>query len=75
VTDYFFSLAPLEPYERLDEIFLLAKHFVVEIETHPTVLDEYKFLTDGEIFVHLRGGTIARSYDVLGAIRRKPRRS
>ncbi len=71
LTDYFFALAPLEPRERLDEIFSLATHSLVEIETHPTVLDEYEFLTGGEIFVHLRGVTIADAYDVPGARRRE----
>jgi hypothetical protein len=69
MTDYFVALAPLEPRERLDKIFSLAAHSVVEIETHPTELDEYKFLTSGDILVELRGVTIAPAYEVLGALR------
>jgi len=60
VTDYFFSLVPFEPSERLDYIFSLARHSVVEVETHPAELDEYVFLTRGEIFRHLSGLTIAQ---------------
>jgi hypothetical protein len=35
VTDYFFSLAPLEPAGRLDRVFTLARSFAIELETHP----------------------------------------
>jgi len=67
VTDYFFSLAPLEPRERLDDIFSLARHSVVEIETHPAALDEYTFLNSGEIFLHLDGVTIAHAPTMFSA--------
>jgi predicted glycoside hydrolase/deacetylase ChbG (UPF0249 family) len=69
MTDYFVALAPLEPRERLEKIFSLAAHSVVEIETHPVELDEYKFLTSGDILVELRGVTIARAYEAPGAPR------
>jgi hypothetical protein len=49
LTDYFFSIAPLEPRERLDYIFSLATQSVVELETHPVASDEYIYLTSGEI--------------------------
>lgn len=49
VTDFFFSLPPLEPMERVDEIFAIARRSVVEVETHPVNPQEYKFLTGGEI--------------------------
>lgn len=62
LTDYFFALPPLEPPDRLREIFALARHAVVEVETHPVNPQEYSFLTGGEIF-RLAGGTrIARRY-------------
>jgi predicted glycoside hydrolase/deacetylase ChbG (UPF0249 family) len=61
VTDYLFSLAPFEPSERLEYIFSLATHSVVEVETHPAALEEYMFLTSGEIFRHLSGVTIAHA--------------
>jgi predicted glycoside hydrolase/deacetylase ChbG (UPF0249 family) len=50
LTDYFFSLPPLEPVARLQRIFALAQRFVVEVETHPPNPDEYRFLAGGEIF-------------------------
>jgi len=50
VVDYFFSLLPLEPQARLRKIFSLAHESIIEIETHPVKVDEYRFLTDGEIF-------------------------
>jgi chitin disaccharide deacetylase len=45
LADYFFSVAPLEPVTRLQEIFSLAHRFTVELETHPAVPEEYDFLT------------------------------
>jgi hypothetical protein len=44
LTDYFFSLPPLEPPSRLQRIFALADLFTVEVETHPINPDEYRFL-------------------------------
>jgi hypothetical protein len=48
--DFLFSLAPLDPPVRLQRIFSLAHHSVVEVETHPINADEYRFLAGGEIF-------------------------
>ena len=45
LTDFFFSLPPLEPRARLERIFFLARQFVVELETHPINPAEYRFLT------------------------------
>ncbi|MBZ5634702.1 MAG: ChbG/HpnK family deacetylase [Acidobacteriia bacterium] len=45
LADYFFSLAPLEPLTRLQEIISVANRFSVEVETHPAILEEYNFLT------------------------------
>jgi hypothetical protein len=50
LTDYFFSLEPLEPADRLRRIFELARQFVVEVETHPVRPEEYQFLLRGELF-------------------------
>lgn len=50
LTDFFFSLPPLEPPGRLERIFSLARQFVVEVETHPLDTAEYRFLAEGEIF-------------------------
>ena len=49
LTDYFFSLPPMEPIERLQRICSLSREFVVELETHPVNPDEYQFLTNGAI--------------------------
>jgi hypothetical protein len=49
VTDFFFSLEPLDPPGRVERIFSLARQFVVEVETHPVKPDEYRALTGGEI--------------------------
>ncbi len=50
LTDYFFSLPPLDPPDRLRTIFSLARKFTVEVETHPVNPKEYGFLAGGEIF-------------------------
>jgi predicted glycoside hydrolase/deacetylase ChbG (UPF0249 family) len=49
VTDFFFSLPPLEPMSRMRRIFNLAQSFVVELETHPINPEEYRFLTEGDV--------------------------
>jgi predicted glycoside hydrolase/deacetylase ChbG (UPF0249 family) len=50
ITDFFFSLPPLEPATRLRGIFALASRFVVEVETHPVNPEEHRYLAGGEIF-------------------------
>jgi predicted glycoside hydrolase/deacetylase ChbG (UPF0249 family) len=50
LTDFFFSLAPLQPVERLQRVFALASQTAVEVETHPINPDEHRFLAGGEIF-------------------------
>jgi predicted glycoside hydrolase/deacetylase ChbG (UPF0249 family) len=62
LTDYFFSLPPLEPRSRIDEILLTARRSVVEIETHPVNREEYKFLTSGEVFRRAADLQIARGF-------------
>jgi hypothetical protein len=54
VVDFFFSLSPFQPASRLHRIFALARDFVVELETHPDSPEEYRFLTEGELFRHAR---------------------
>jgi tryptophan synthase alpha subunit len=49
LTDYFFSLAPLEPRERLERIISLAGQFVIEVETHPVNEAEHRFLIGDDI--------------------------
>jgi hypothetical protein len=50
LTDFFYSLPPLEPPSRLERIYSLACEFVVELETHPVQPEEYRYLAGGEIF-------------------------
>jgi predicted glycoside hydrolase/deacetylase ChbG (UPF0249 family) len=52
ITDYFFSLPPLEPASRLERIFSLASESEVEVETHPVNSEEHRFLM-GEEFLKL----------------------
>jgi hypothetical protein len=59
LTDFFFSLLPLEPPERLHRIFSLARQFVVELETHPVHPQEYSFLAGGKILHWAGEGGIA----------------
>jgi len=44
LTDFFFSLPPIQPEGRLQHIVSLARTGLVEVETHPAVMEEYKFL-------------------------------
>ena len=62
LTDYFFSLPPLEPRSRIDEIFSIARRSVVEGETHPVNPQEYRFLASGEIQRRIGDLQIARSF-------------
>jgi hypothetical protein len=64
MTDYFFSLIPLKPTERLQRIFMLARNSAVEVESHPVNADEYEFLAGGEIFRQTEGLRIAHHYDI-----------
>jgi chitin disaccharide deacetylase len=72
VTDYLFSLVPFERGERLEYIFSLAKNCVVEVETHPAVLEEYIFLTSGELSRYLSGIQIAHAAFPPHSGRREP---
>lgn len=60
--DFLFSLPPLEPPDRLQRIFSLARQFAVEVETHPINPREYRFLTEGEIFRYAGECAISRRY-------------
>jgi chitin disaccharide deacetylase len=50
LTDFFFSIEPLEEAGRLRKIASLARSFVVEVGTHPARPKEYDLLMDGTIF-------------------------
>lgn len=62
LTDFFFSLYPLNPPERLQQIFRMAQRFVIEVETHPVNPEEWRFLAGGEIFRQLGDCTISRGF-------------
>ena len=62
LTDYFFSLPPLEPPARLAQIFGLAGHAIVEVETHPINEGEYRFLYGGEIFARTKAVPVASRF-------------
>jgi predicted glycoside hydrolase/deacetylase ChbG (UPF0249 family) len=64
LTDYFFSLAPVELANRLERIFSLAQQSIVEVETHPINLAEYRFLSGGGIFRPAGSLSVARHFAV-----------
>jgi predicted glycoside hydrolase/deacetylase ChbG (UPF0249 family) len=64
LVDFFFSLPPLEPPNRLQRIFSLARQNVVEIETHPVNPNEYRFLMEGEILNWTRAFPVAPSFAI-----------
>lgn len=66
VTDYFFSLPPLEPAERVNRIFSLGQASTVEVETHPINPDEYRFLTGDDIRRLAREIPIASGFVLAG---------
>ena len=49
LTDWFFSLAPLDRAGRVRRICALARHSTVELETHPVEADEYRVLRSGQL--------------------------
>lgn len=65
LTDFFFSLTPLEPASRLRRVGLLARRFVVEVATHPAQPEEYRFLRDKELFRRVGDVLIAPPSRVL----------
>jgi hypothetical protein len=62
LVDFLFSLAPVEPVDRLQRICSLARYAVVELETHPVNPEEYRFLTSGEIFQKIPDLRVARGF-------------
>ena len=61
ITDYFFSLPPLEPRSRVDEIISVSQRSIVELETHPINPVEYRFLMD-ELSRNKGEFSISRAY-------------
>jgi hypothetical protein len=62
LVDFLYSLSPLQPMDRLQRIFSLARRHVVELETHPVNPEEYSFLSGGEIFDRIGDLPIASRY-------------
>jgi hypothetical protein len=62
LVDYLYNLSPLEPAERLQRIFSLARNSVVELETHPINPEEHRFLTSGEMLGRLGDLTISPNF-------------
>lgn len=69
LTDYFFSLPPLEPQSRIDEILSFARRSSVEVETHPVNPQEYRFLTSGEILRRTGDLEIARGFTISASVK------
>ena len=57
LTDFFYSLPPLEVPGRVEKIFGLANRYWVEVETHPVNKVEFKYLV-GDQALQLLGGRI-----------------
>jgi hypothetical protein len=66
LTNYFFSLPPMQPSVRLERIIFLARDFTVEIETHPVRPPEYRFLMEGEMSRLAGSLPVARRFSLLG---------
>lgn len=69
LTDFFFSLPPFAP-TRMQWIFNLARRFVVEVEAHPNNLEEYRFLTTGELLHWTTGCSPALAFGKAVALAR-----
>ena len=65
LTDYFFSLGPIKPENRLERIVSLSRNFVVEVEAHPINRDEYLFLTEGVGAYLVDRDVIVRSFATM----------
>jgi len=64
LVDFLFSLAPLEPSDRLQRILAVARNRSVELETHPVNSAEYEFLMKGEFERRLGDLTIASRFSL-----------
>jgi len=62
IVDFFFTLAPIQPISRLQRIFSLSRDFVVELETHPVVPDEFRLLMSEEMFTGIGNFQIAHRF-------------
>ncbi len=63
-TDSFFSILPIQNYERLRSIFNRAVQETVEIEVHPENMEEIKFLLSDQ-YKHLMNSTHCGSFQSI----------
>ena len=70
LTDYFFSLPPMQVAGRLPKIFSLARDFAVEVETHPINADERRFLADGGLRSEIGDMPVATPSQLHAAVKR-----
>jgi chitin disaccharide deacetylase len=66
LVDFLFSLQPLKSLGRLERIRCLSRRFVVEVETHPINMDEFRFLTEGEVVRWTADSPIAPRFAIAG---------
>lgn len=64
MADYLFALSPIEPIDRLRQVFSLAGQAVVEVEAHPVNPSEYHFLISDD-FTRLTTGIRRRGFSAL----------
>lgn len=62
LTDFFFSLDPVDEPGRVKRMFSLASRFVVEVATHPANSEDFQFLTSDEILQLTRETPIAARF-------------
>ena len=67
ISDFFYSLIPIDAPGRLARILGLARDFVVEVETHPAQPNEHAFLTNGDIFRVANGIQVEGRYSLRDA--------
>ena len=65
LVDFLFSIQPLEPRARLQQIVSLGREFAIELETHPVRTDEHQFLTEGGVLSLTGGFPIASGFVLL----------
>jgi predicted glycoside hydrolase/deacetylase ChbG (UPF0249 family) len=71
LVDFLFSITPLEPVSRLQRIFSIARHSLVELETHPAAPEEHRFLTSEAIRPLLSGVKVAANFTATVAEARR----
>jgi len=64
ITDFFFSLRPVIPDSRLESICSLSDRYSVEVETHPSNPEEFRFLLSEEWVRYAGTGKLARGYRI-----------